>query len=341
MQRLQLAPNYEITRVIHGGWQLASGHCTTRSKDPVADLVAFADAGITTFDCADIYTGVEELIGHFRKRYRDLRGEQALARIKVHTKFVPHSDILPRISKSYVERVIDLSLRRLNQERLDLIQLHWWEYQDPRWLEAALWLDDLRRTGKIDKIGGTNFDTYHMLEILNAGVPLTSVQVQYSLLDRRPARRMAAAAIEYGIPLLCSGTMAGGFLGDRWLGAPEPTDQLENLSLVKYKRIIDDVGGWDLFQALLTMLRQIADRHGTDIATVASAAMLERPGVAAVIIGARDRSHLASNAAISSLVLTAEDVDLIAELLAEARQLEGDLYGPERDGHNGDSTGKW
>ncbi|WP_429443578.1 aldo/keto reductase [Paraburkholderia youngii] len=66
---------------MHGGWQLASGHCTTRSKDPVADLVAFADAGITTFDCADIYTGVEELIGHFRKRYRDLRGEQALARI--------------------------------------------------------------------------------------------------------------------------------------------------------------------------------------------------------------------------------------------------------------------
>ncbi|NVH78424.1 aldo/keto reductase, partial [Paraburkholderia sp. JPY432] len=254
MQRLQLAPNYEISRVIHGGWQLASGHCTTRSKDPVADLVAFADAGITTFDCADIYTGVEELIGHFRKRYRDLRGEQALARIKVHTKFVPHSDILPRISKSYVERVIDLSLRRLNQERLDLIQLHWWEYQDPRWLKAALWLDDLRRTGKIDKIGGTNFDTYHMLEILNAGVPLTSMQVQYSLLDRRPARRMTAAAIEYGIPLLCSGTMAGGFLGDRWLGAPEPTDQLESRSLVKYKRIIDDVGGWDLFQALLTML---------------------------------------------------------------------------------------
>ncbi|WP_429569006.1 aldo/keto reductase [Paraburkholderia sp. JPY419] len=326
--------------MIHGGWQLASGHCTTRSKYPVADLVAFADAGITTFDCADIYTGVEELIGHFRKRYRDLRGEEALVRIKVHTKFVPHSDMLPRI-KSYVERVIDLSLRRLNQERLDLIRLHSWEYQDPRWLEPALWLDDLRRTGKIDTIGGANFDTYHMLEILNAGVPLTSMQVQYSLLDRRPARRMAAAPIEYGIPLLCYGTMAGGFLGDRWFGAPEPTEQLENRSLVKYKRIIDDVGGWDLFQALLTTLRQIADRHGTDIATVASAAMLERPGVAAVIIGARDLSHLASNAAISSLALTAEDVDLIAELLAEARQLEGDVYGLQRDGQNGDRTRKW
>ncbi|MGF6547320.1 aldo/keto reductase [Paraburkholderia youngii] len=335
MQRLQLAPNYAISRVIHGGWQLASGHSTARSEDPVADLVAFADAGITTFDCADIYTGVEELMGGFRRRYRDLRGEHALARIKIHTKFVPHFDVLPRISKSYVERMIDQSLRRLNQERLDLVQLHWWEYREPRWLEAALWLDELRRTGKIDKIGGTNFDTFHMLEIVNAGVPLTCMQVQYSLLDGRPARRMAAAAVEYGIPLLCYGTVAGGFLGDRWFGAPEPTEQLENRSLVKYKRIIDDVGGWDLFQALLTVLRQIADRHGTDIATVASAAMLERTGVAAVIIGARDSSHLASNVAISGVALSAKDVALITGVLAEARELEGDVYGLERNDQSG------
>ncbi len=115
---------------------------------------------------------------------------------------------------------------------------------------------------------------------------------------------------------------------------------MENRSLVKYKQIINDVGGWDLFQALLTMLRQIADRHGTDIATVASAAMLERPGVAAVIIGARDRSHLASNVSISGLALTAEDVDLITGVLAEARELEGDVYGLERDGQNGNRTRK-
>ncbi|MCW1410862.1 MULTISPECIES: aldo/keto reductase [Rhizobium] len=335
MQRLQLAPNYEISRVIRGSWQLASGHGTARSDDPIADMVASADAGITSFDCADIYTGVEELIGNFRKRYRDLRGEQALDRIKVHTKFVPEHDMLPRISKPYVEAMIDQSLKRLNQERLDLVQLHWWEYRVPRWLDAALWLDELRRAGKIDKIGGTNFDTDHMLEIANAGVPLTSMQVQYSLLDRRPARRMAGAAVKNGVSLLCYGTMAGGFLGDRWLGAPEPTEPLENRSLIKYKRVIDDIGGWDLFQALLTMLRQIADRQGTDIATVASAAILEWPGVAAVIIGARNRSHLISNVAISGLALTTQDRDLIAGVLAETRPLEGDVYGLERDHWNG------
>ena len=71
---------------------MASGHGAVKSDDPVADMVAFADAGITTFDCADIYTGVEEMIGRFRLRYRELRGEEALERIRVHTKFVPDLD---------------------------------------------------------------------------------------------------------------------------------------------------------------------------------------------------------------------------------------------------------
>lgn len=331
MQRIRLTPDYEISRVIRGGWQMASGHGSLASEDPVADMVAFADAGITTFDCADIYTGVEELIGRFRLRYRDLRGQEALDRIKVHTKFVPDLDALPRITKSYVEGVIDQSLRRLNLERLDLVQFHWWDYSVPRWLETAQWLEDLRQAGKIRNIGGTNFDTDHMLDIVRAGVPLVSMQVQYSLLDNRPAKRMAEAAAENSVSFLCYGTVAGGFLGDRWLGVAEPSAPLENRSLTKYKLIIDDIGGWDFFQALLETLRKIADRRQTDIATVASAAMLSRPGVAAVIVGARSRAHLASNTAISDLALSAEDEKLIAGVLAEAKELDGDVYTLERD----------
>ncbi len=66
---------------------------------------------------------------------------------------------------------------------------------------------------------------------------------------------------------------------------PEPKPPLENRSLTKYKLIIDDLGGWDLFQALLRVLDTIAKRHGTDIATIASAAVLARRGVSAVIVG--------------------------------------------------------
>lgn len=330
MQRIRLGDDYEISRVIRGGWQLASGHGEVKSVDPVADMLAFADAGITTFDCADIYTGVEELIGRFRQHYRETRGQTALDRIKVHTKFVPDLDVLPVITKSYVESVVDQSLRRLKTERLDLLQFHWWDYAQPKWLDTARWLEELRQAGKIHKVSGTNFDTMHMVAMVKAGVPLTSMQVQYSLLDTRPAKQMAEAAASHGVELFCYGTVAGGFLGDRWLGQPEP-ETFENRSLIKYKLIIDDLGGWDVFQGLLSALRRIADRHGVDIATVASAAMLTRASVAAVIVGARNRDHLPANLAISSTRLTGQDHEDIRAALSEAGDLDGDVYALERD----------
>jgi aryl-alcohol dehydrogenase-like predicted oxidoreductase len=331
MQRFRLAPDHEIARVIRGGWQLAGGHGGIRPTEPIDDMMAFAEAGITTFDCADIYTGVEDLIGAFRMRYRETHGAEALARIKVHTKFVPDLDRLPQITKADVEAIIDRSLRRLRMERLDLVQFHWWDYDVPRWLETAGWLNELRQAGKIRHLGGTNFDTAHMLGMLRSGIPLVSMQVQYSLLDRRPEAAMVAAGAQHGVSLLCYGTVAGGFLGDRWLGRPEPAGPLENRSLVKYKLIIDDFGGWDLFQALLRALRGVADRHGADIATVASAAMLARPGVGAVIVGARSRSHLAANLQISDIVLSEADRAAIEPVLAEATPIAGDVYALERD----------
>ncbi|MFN3548256.1 MAG: aldo/keto reductase [Mesorhizobium sp.] len=331
MQSFELAPGYVISRIIRGGWQMAGGHGSIDAATAIEDMVAFADGGIVTFDCADIYTGVEDLIGQFRMRYRDLRGAEALRAVHVHTKCVPDLDLLPRIRKSDIEAIIDQSLRRLRIERLDLVQFHWWDYDAPKWLEVAGWLAELRQAGKIDNLGGTNFDTRHMTAIADSGVPLVSMQVQYSLLDRRPEKAMIAEAATRGISLLCYGTVAGGFLSDRWLGATEPGEPLENRSLTKYKLIIDDAGGWDWFQALLRALRGIADRHGSDIATVASAAMLTRPGVAAVIVGARNRSHLAANLAISDMVLTTRDLAEIHAAQASALPLEGDVYTLERD----------
>jgi aryl-alcohol dehydrogenase-like predicted oxidoreductase len=297
MQRYRLGLDYNISRVIRGGWQMAGGHGAIRAQEAILDMMAFADAGITTFDCADIYTGVEDLIGAFRLRYGDAHGAEALARIKVHTKFVPDLDILPRITKSDVARVIDRSLSRLGMERLDLVQFHWWDYEIPRWLETAQWLDELRLAGKIRHLGGTNSDTEHMRAMVANGVPLVSMQVQYSLLDRRPECAMIAAAA----------------------------------ALVKYKLIIDEFGGWDLCQALLSALRGVADRHDTDIATIASAAMLARPGVGAVIVGARNRAHLLANLKIAEIALTSADLAAIDAVLAAAQPIEGDVYAVERD----------
>jgi aryl-alcohol dehydrogenase-like predicted oxidoreductase len=331
MERYCLASGYEISRVIRGGWQLAGGHGAIDRDAAVADLIAAADAGITTFDCADIYTGVEEIMGAFRHAYRNARGGEALKSIRVHTKCVPDLADLDRVTRSDVERIIDTSLRRLRIDRLDLVQFHWWDYDQPRWRDAAGWLVEFQEAGKIDRIGATNFNTAHIRELCGAGLPLTSLQLQYSLLDDRPAHAMAAAAGEYDFKLLCYGTVAGGFLSDRWLGRKEPREPLENRSLTKYKLIIDDRGGWDRFQALLHALRIVADRHDADIATVASRFVLDRPHVAAVIVGARNRAHLAANLAVSDLELTAEDRTGIGSAQADFLPLAGDVYDLERD----------
>jgi aryl-alcohol dehydrogenase-like predicted oxidoreductase len=63
--RTELAPGYSISRVILGFWQLAGGHGPVDRIAALEDMGLFAESGLTTFDCADIYIGVEELIGHF------------------------------------------------------------------------------------------------------------------------------------------------------------------------------------------------------------------------------------------------------------------------------------
>src|SRR5437868_4411257 len=141
MEHSALRPGYRISRVIRGGWQLAGGHGEVDRDAAVADLVASAEAGITTFDCADIYTGVEELIGAARRAYADRHGAEALKRLKVHTKFVPDLATLHEVDRIYVRTIIERSLRRLGMVRLDLVQFHWWDYSVPGCVDAGLWLE--------------------------------------------------------------------------------------------------------------------------------------------------------------------------------------------------------
>jgi aryl-alcohol dehydrogenase-like predicted oxidoreductase len=333
LETREIAPGYAITRLIRGGWQLAGGHGTIDRAQAVADLLAAFDAGVTTFDCADIYTGVEDLYGALRERLGTSRGADAARRLQVHTKLVPDLAILPAIRRVHIEAIVDRSLQRLRVDRLDLVQFHWWNYGEPRWLEAFGWLDDLRRAGKVRLVGGTNFDTVRVRELLAAGILLASVQVQYSVLDRRPEHGMVELCRSRGVAMLCYGTVAGGFLSDRWLDAPEPTPPLTNRSLVKYKLIIEDFGGWLLFQELLRALRRVADRHRADIASVATKLTLDYAGVAAAIVGATSQKHLARNISAASLALTEEDRATVEAIARKGRGPRGDVYTLERDRH--------
>jgi aryl-alcohol dehydrogenase-like predicted oxidoreductase len=324
--RIALCGDYSISRIIKGGWHLAGDHGDIDPDQALKDMATFVSAGITTFDCADIYTGVERLIGAFRRAY-----PAHAKQVQVHTKFVPDLADLSSLDRARVEATIDRSLMRLGMERLDLVQFHWWDFAVPRYVETALELDRLRRAGKIARIGVTNFDTARLKELVDAGVPITSHQVQYSLVDDRPNHGMAAYCRAQNIALFCYGTVCGGFLSERWLGKPAPTRDLANRSLAKYKLIIEDFGGWSLFQELLEVLSQVAAAHDTDIASVATRVMLDRDQVAAAIIGAINTSHLNAHAQIGGLRLRADELAAIAKVLGRRQGPLGDVYDLERD----------
>ena len=330
VERIQISPQHNISRVLKGGWQLAGGHGAIDRVQALDDMRVYVAAGITTFDCADIYTGVEELIGQFLRRERDAFASGSLPPVQVHTKYVPDLALLPRLTFADTEAVIDRSLLRLGLERLDLVQFHWWDYATAGYVEAALHLQRLQSAGKIKHLAVTNFDVPHLLEILEAGVRIETCQVQYSVLDQRPRARLVPLRRQEHMHLLCYGTVAGGFVSDRYLAAPEPQHPLENRSLTKYKLIIDDFGGWEAYQALLHTLRGIADRHATTIAVVATRFVLQQPTVGAAIVGARHARHLPQALDIFSFSLDNEEVQTIEDHIARAPGPSGPVYALER-----------
>lgn len=326
-----LKENYSISRLIKGGWQLSEGHSGQIDRQKaVSDMFDFVNEGITTFDCADIYTNVEDMIGQFLAEYRKTHGQDEVSKLRVHTKFVPDISILSTISKRDAEAIIDRSLKRLGQDRLDVVQFHWWDFDVPKYVEVVNYLKDLQRAGKIENVSLTNFDILHLKDVLESGVSIFSNQIQYSVLDHRPEHGMKDFCTKNNIKIFCYGTVAGGFISEKYLGVPEPKEPLENRSLTKYKLIIDDLGGWDLFQEVLKTLAEIGRKHNASLTNIATKYVLDQEGVSAIIVGARNTSHIQDNNRAFDIELDEEDNKKLNELFDQYDHIPGDIYSVER-----------
>jgi aryl-alcohol dehydrogenase-like predicted oxidoreductase len=267
------------------------------------------------------------MIGDFRRKY------PALAKkIEINDKAVPDYDSLTTVTARQLEGTVDRSLARLGVERVDMLQFAWWDTKRGDYIAAAKAYADIVKRGKARYLGGINFLTAEIKAMLDAGVPLVSHQLQYSIIDDRAERSgHIDLCLKHGIKLTCYGVVAGGFISERWLGAPEPGEPYANRSLRKYKLIIDDFGGWDLFQELLRTLKRIGDKHKASIANVAMRYILDKPAVASVIIGAVNRSHLADHVELARVRLDDADRAAIAAVTAKRKGPLGDTYELERD----------
>ena len=319
--RTLLAPGLEISRVVTGLWQVADmerdGHLLDRDAAAAA-MAAYAREGFDSFDMADHYGSAELITGRFLGMQVGAEGQRPSA----FTKWCPTPGPM---TADIVQAGIAERLERLGVETVDLLQLHWWMFEHPGYIDAMRELVALQRDGRILHLGVTNFDTDHLRLLVRHGFPVVSNQVSFSLLDRRAAEEMSAFCLANGVRLLAYGTLGGGFLTDRWVGASEPTS-VEDWSKSKYKRFIATIGGWSALQSILAALHEIARKHGVSVANVATRWVLEQPAVAAVIVGARlgEREHRADNAVLFSFSLDEDDKLRIDEAMASTRRIPGD-----------------
>jgi aryl-alcohol dehydrogenase-like predicted oxidoreductase len=319
--RFNVAGDLAICRILTGMWQVSGAHGPIDPARAVDQMFLYHDAGFTTWDLADHYGPAEEFVGAFRRRLAARDGAGRLADIQAFTKWVPQPGTMTR---RVVEDAIGVSLRRMGTDRLDLLQFHWWDYGDRRYLDALRHLADLREEGRIRHLALTNFDTERLRVIDEHGIRVVSNQVQYSLVDRRPEARMAAWCREHGVSLLAYGTLLGGLLSEEYLGRPEPgRGDLGTASLRKYKQMIDAWGGWTLFQDLLAALQHIAVRHSASIAQIGLRFVLDRTAVAGVIVGARlgVAEHVADNARTFDVALDAADLAALDPVIGRSRNL--------------------
>ena len=317
-ERTLLAPGLEISRIVTGLWQVADLERQGTLLDPhqgAAAMAAYASAGFDTFDMADHYGSAEVITG-------TLLASPDRPGVRAFTKWCPPPGPM---GAAVVRESVLRALDRLQVSCIDLMQFHWWTFDDPRYIDAMVELARLRDEGLIAHIGLANFDTAHLRVVLAEGIPIVSNQVCMSLLDRRGTEAMSRLCLETGVRLLAYGVLGGGFLSDRWLGAGEPAE-VNDWSKMKYHRFIHAVGGWDALQNVLQVAQAIGQKHGVSISNVATGWVLEQSAVAAVILGARlgEREHRADNLKVFEFALDADDHARLAVAFSATRRLPGD-----------------
>ena len=297
-------------KIVNGMWQVSGAHGYQPSvENSVSDMTKLANSGFTSFDLADIYGPAEGYVGSFTKGPQS----SAISRdCRFFTKWVTGSSSAP-VTRQIASAAIDRSLERMRTDRIDLLQFHWWDYSNKNYYAAMNELMRIQQDGKIRSLGLCNFDTKHMLDLVEQEAPIVTNQVSFSILDTRPLEEMIPACKKHNIQLLVYGVLLGGFLSENWLDKPEPiSEKLTNVSLRKYLPWIKLWGGWGKFQVLLKTLKEIANKHQVSLSNVAMRWVLQQEQVAGLLIGVRfglkDHDHIVDNKKLFSFSLDTDDM---------------------------------
>jgi aryl-alcohol dehydrogenase-like predicted oxidoreductase len=270
------------------------------------------DAGINLVDTADAYSdgASEEVLGEALKGRRD--------RLLVATKARFPTGPGPNdqgLSRHHLIAACEASLKRLQVDHIDLLQVHEWDGSVP--LEETLEaLDSLVTSGKVRYIGCSNFSGWHLAKSIGVAErlrlqPFVASQIYYSLESRDAEYELIPAAIDGGVGVLVWSPLAGGRLTGKYRrDRPAPEGARGASKTTDPFPIRDQEHLYDVVDTLV----EIADARGCTPAQVALAWLLGRPGVTSLIVGARDEGQLADNLAATELELTAEEAERLERI---------------------------
>ncbi len=307
----------KVSEITYGNW-LTHG---SQVENEVATRCVHAalDAGITSFDTADVYanTAAESVLGEALKGQRR---ESLEIFTKVYWPTGPkgHNDV--GLSRKHIMESINGSLKRLQTDYVDLYQAHRWDYETP--IEETMQaFADVVRQGKALYIGVSEWtaeqiSTGHALA-RELGVQLISSQPQYSMLWRVIEDEVVPTCRELGISQIVWSPVAQGVLTGKYLpGQPAPAGS----------RATDDKGGANMISRFLKQeevltrvqqLRPIADELGLTMAQLAVAWVLQNDNVAAALIGASRPEQVAENVKASGVELSADVLERIDRALGD------------------------
>ncbi|MFY4703726.1 aldo/keto reductase [Burkholderia glumae] len=263
------------------------------------------DAGLTMFDSADIYSGgaSEQVLGEALKGRRD----KALISTKATFRFDDGPNNVGS-SRFHLINSVDAALKRLQTDYIDLFQLHGFDAKTPV-QEVLSTLDDLVRAGKIRYVGVSNFSGWHLMKSLDLadryGYPrYVANQTYYSLVGRDYEWELMPLGLDQGVGAVVWSPLGWGRLtGKIRRGQPLPATSRLHKTADKGPQVPEDY-----LYRVIDALDEVAAETGKTIPQIALNWLLQRPTVATVLIGARNKEQLRQNLGAIGWNLTPEQV---------------------------------
>ncbi len=271
------------------------------------------DAGINTFDCANMYSDglAEEILGEVLEGRRDSVIVTSKARMRTGTG--PNDEGTSRL---HLIRECEKSLKRLRTDYIDIYYMHEWDGTTPV-EETMAALDTLIRQGKVRYAGCSNYSGWHIMKSLAASerdrlARFVTQQIHYTLEAREAEYELLPIAVDQGVGVLVWSPLAGGLLTGkhrRGQAAPEASRQAAGWTEPPVR---DPEKLWNIVEALVS----IGAARGVSAAQVALAWLLTRPGITSLVVGGRTKEQFRDNFGAVALRLTPQEVQRLHEVSA-------------------------